>query len=252
MSYSCDNILRLECSAFSLAASFPNAFSGQSGQQLQQQQANSPAGKQTEGTSEAFTVAEILEMIVVFLRGRSGRCQPLHLPPAAGVFRPRPAADVHAVRNGRLSQGLHRQTNQSQQVFRSVLPLPLKNLSHIPSLYMYAVASHLLQVSWATTTRCRLSKPSKPWTAFKSAWRDSRCSWSERKTTPNPTRLNTHRKCGKSCTVPGIAVLTTTHPEPALTNASLTLISRFTCKMTLYILHLHAFWSFAFTIFAIF
>ena len=42
---------------FFIAASFPNAFGGQSSQQMQQQhQANSPAGKQTEGTPPLLTL----------------------------------------------------------------------------------------------------------------------------------------------------------------------------------------------------
>ena len=43
---------------------------------------------------------------------RSRRCQPVHLPPAPGVWRPGHTPDVHAFRKRGLCQSLHRQTDK--------------------------------------------------------------------------------------------------------------------------------------------
>uniref|UniRef100_A0A3Q2ZAD2 CUGBP Elav-like family member 2 n=1 Tax=Hippocampus comes TaxID=109280 RepID=A0A3Q2ZAD2_HIPCM len=48
--------------------------------------------------------------------GRAGGRQPVHLPPAAGVWGPGPPADVHALWERGVGQSVHRQTDQSEQV----------------------------------------------------------------------------------------------------------------------------------------
>lgn len=49
---------------------------------------------------------------------RTGGLQPLHLPPAAGVRRPRAGADVPPVRNRPQLQGVRRSRHEPEQVFR--------------------------------------------------------------------------------------------------------------------------------------
>lgn len=44
--------------------------------------------------------------------------QPVHLPPPAGVHRHRPGVDVPALRSGHIGEGVHRQTDELEQVFR--------------------------------------------------------------------------------------------------------------------------------------
>ena len=51
---------------------------------------------------------------------RARRSEPVHLPPAPGVRRPGSHADVHAVRQRHLGEGVHRQADEPQQVLRSV------------------------------------------------------------------------------------------------------------------------------------
>ena len=51
---------------------------------------------------------------------RSRRSQPVHLPPAPGVRRPGPAADVYALWECRVCQGFYRQADKPEQVFRYV------------------------------------------------------------------------------------------------------------------------------------
>lgn len=57
---------------------------------------------------------------------RSRRCQPVHLSPATGVWRPGHPADVHAFRKRGLSQSLYRQTDKPQQVLWYVVRVKMK------------------------------------------------------------------------------------------------------------------------------
>ena len=133
--------------------------------------------------------------------------QPVHLPPAPGVHWRRPRHNIPTIRDNRLCQGLHRQTNEPLKVFRWVknasqiasqcwmlcnmkwssglAPLPAV---HFPLFHHKSEISLHLQ-GLSRTPQQRAPRPrSRRWMASRWGPRDSRCRSRNPKMSQNLTR----------------------------------------------------------------